>query len=103
MGYDRTKDVELDKEICDFGNTKVHVTLNQYDGGPKKVGLSRENEKDGNWTFSKLGRLTVKEAESVVEAMAEIIKAAGLTETPGEKIEDSKQDVTEENVEDDMF
>lgn len=97
MGYNKELDKTIDEEICDFGNTKVHVALNQYDGGPKKIGLSRENEKDGVWTFSKLGRLTIKEAEKVVEGMAEMLKAAeGNGEEP-------QKEIKEETVEDDMF
>ena len=71
MAYDETLDVVSFKK--DFSNEKTRITvaLYSYNGGPKKIQISRENMVDGEWNFTKLGRLNKEELEKVIPLLIE--------------------------------
>ena len=73
MPYDATLDVASFKELIDFENTRITVGVFSYNGAPKKLQITRENLIDGNWNFTKLGRMTKEEAQAVHPIMMKAI------------------------------
>ena len=74
MPYDATLDVASFKELIDFENTRITVGVFSYNGAPKKLQITRENLIDGNWNFTKLGRMTKEEAQAVHPIMMKAIQ-----------------------------
>lgn len=74
MPFDASLDKELYKTEKDFGNTKIIVSVMSYNEGRPKIQLSRLNKSNDDWTFSKLGRLSVEEANEVFLMIQEAIK-----------------------------
>ncbi len=75
MPYDKELDVKLFTEEIEFEGTKIVVSIMSYNEGTKKLQVSRENQNaEGVWRFSKLGRLTKEEAEKVIPAMQKAIE-----------------------------
>jgi hypothetical protein len=75
MPYDQSLDVVSFKEVLDFQNTRISVGVFSYNGAPKKLQVTRENQIDGAWNFTKLGRLSKEEAQGVVPIMMKAIEA----------------------------
>ena len=70
MPYDKLLDTEVFKETKGFEDTRISVGVFSYNGGEKKLQLSRENlSPDGDWTFTKLGRINKEEAKEIVPIM----------------------------------
>ena len=75
MPYDKGLDIETFKEVKEFGETRITVGVFSYNGGTKKMQVSRENlDANEEWRFAKLGRMTKKEAEEVVPVMMKAIE-----------------------------
>ncbi len=74
MPYDATLDVATFKEVIEFPTTRVTVGVFSYNGAPKKLQLTRENMIDGNWNYTKLGRLTKEEAQAVMPIMVKAVE-----------------------------
>ena len=74
MPYDATLDVASFKELIDFENTRITVGVFSYNGATKKLQITRENLIDGNWNFTKLGRMTKAEAQAVHPIMMKAIQ-----------------------------
>ncbi|MFC1769228.1 hypothetical protein ACFLZX_05685 [Nanoarchaeota archaeon] len=67
MAFDKNLDKELWSETKEFETTKIKVGVFSYNDGEKKIQISRENRnQNGEWSFSKLGRMFKDEAEAVV-------------------------------------
>jgi len=67
MPYDSNLDEQLFSESVDFEDTKISVSVYSYNNGPKKVQITRENkDSQGNFRFTKLGRMSKEEAEAVL-------------------------------------
>jgi hypothetical protein len=75
MPYDATLDVASFKEVIDFQNTRISVGVYSYNGAPKKLQVTRENQIDAQWSFTKLGRMSKEEAQGVVPIMIKAIEA----------------------------
>ena len=75
MPYGQTLDVSSFKEVVDFQNTRITVGVYSYNGAPKKLQVTRENQIDGQWSFTKLGRMSKEEAQGVVPIMIKAIEA----------------------------
>lgn len=75
MPYDKSLDAELFKETKEFDTSRITVGIFSYNGGEKKLQISREN-KDQNeeWRFSKLGRLTKQEAQEVIPILMKAVE-----------------------------
>ena len=73
MPYDASLDVANFKEMIDFETTRLTVGVFSYNGAPKKLQITRENLIDGAWSFTKMGRLSKDEAQSVVPLMMKAI------------------------------
>lgn len=75
MPYDKSLDVELFKEIKEFEETRVSVGVFSYNGGEKKLQVSRENkDQNDDWRFAKLGRMTKDETQEIVPIMGRAIE-----------------------------
>jgi hypothetical protein len=70
-GFDKNLDKEIYGEDASFETTKVRVSVMSYNEGRAKLQLSRENlnPDDGEWRWSKLGRMTKDEVEKVIPLM----------------------------------
>jgi hypothetical protein len=77
MPYDSSLDEQMFSRSFDSGEGRVTVSVYSYNNGPKKLQIVRENkDPEGNFRFTKLGRLTKAEAEGILpliqEAMAQM-------------------------------
>ena len=75
MPYDKSLDVESFKESKEFNDTRISVGIFSYNGGEKKLQISREN-KDQNeeWRFAKLGRMNKQEAKDIVPVLMKAVE-----------------------------
>lgn len=70
MAFDKNLDKELFSETVEMETSRIKVGIYSYNDGEKKLQLSRENRnQDGEWTFSKLGRMFKDEVEAVIPIM----------------------------------
>lgn len=69
--FDASKDKTLaEKTVLDTGNTRLTVSVKQYNGGEIKVSIDRAvKTKAGEWKFSKLRRLAADEVLPVAEGL----------------------------------
>lgn len=74
MPYEKSLDVESFKEAKEFEDTRITVGVFSYNGGEKKLQISREN-KDQNeeWRFAKLGRMNKAEAKEIVPILMKAV------------------------------
>lgn len=76
MPYEKALDVEIFKEVRDFEGTRITVGVFSYNNGPKKLQIGRENQNaSGEWTFSKLGRMTKEETQAIVPVMTKAVES----------------------------
>jgi len=75
-GFDKTLDKEVFGEDAKFETTKVRVSVMSYNENTPKLQLSRENlsNTDGEWKWSKLGRMTKEEVEQVLPIIQKAIE-----------------------------
>ena len=68
MAFDKNLDKELFSESVEFETTKITVSVFSYNEGTPKIQISRQNKNQtsGEFTFSKLGRMTKEEAQAVL-------------------------------------
>ena len=70
MPYDKSLDMEKFKEVKEFTDTRITVAIFSYNDGPKKLQITRENKmSDGEWRFTKMGRLSKAEAQEIIPIM----------------------------------
>ena len=75
MPYDKSLDHESFREIKEFGDTRVSVGVFSYNGGGKKLQVTRENkDQNGEWRFAKLGRMTREEAQEIIPIMTKALE-----------------------------
>ncbi|MEM2115924.1 MAG: hypothetical protein QW524_03070 [Candidatus Woesearchaeota archaeon] len=65
---------DLDKEIWNsekvfYNRTKLIVSVRSYNNATPKIQISRCNKTNSGWSFTKLGRLTKEETESLIEML----------------------------------
>lgn len=76
MPYDKSLDVEIFKDAKEFGDTRITIGVFSYNGGEKKLQLSRENKNQSDeWQFVKLGRLTKNEAKEITPAIIKAVES----------------------------
>ena len=76
MPYDKSLDTETFKEAKDFGDTRITIGVFSYNGGEKKLQLSRENKNQSEeWQFVKLGRLTKAEAQEILPVVKKAVES----------------------------
>lgn len=75
MPYDTSLDEKLFEKYWENDASRVVVSVYSYNKGVKKMQVIRQiKDRDGNFTFAKLGRMTKEEAEGVLPLMQEAIK-----------------------------
>ena len=75
MPYDSSLDKQLFSKSFENDSTKVTVSVYSYNGGVKKLQISRENmDAEGQWRFSKLGRMVKEELEAIMPFLEEASK-----------------------------
>ena len=75
MPYDPSLDEAVFKETKEFEDTRVTVGVFSYNGGEKKLQLSRENiNANEEWRFAKVGRMTKPEVEAVLPIMVKAVE-----------------------------
>lgn len=68
--FDKNLDKELFSESVDFEKSKITVAVFSYNEGTSKMQITRQNKAtNGEFTFTKLGRLTKEELEAVLPLM----------------------------------
>ena len=76
MPYEKTLDVETFKEIREFDGTRITIGVFSYNGGEKKLQVTRENlGSDDEWRFTKLGRLSKDEAKTIIPLMMKAVES----------------------------
>jgi hypothetical protein len=69
-GFDPNLDKEIWSESVTLGINKLKISVMSYNDGAPKLQISRERlNKDGEGTFSKLGRLTLDEVNAIMPLM----------------------------------
>ena len=75
MAFDPNLDKKLFSEAKEWETTRITVSVQQYNEGEKKLQISRENRnKEGEWSFAKLGRMFKDEAEAVLPLIKKAIE-----------------------------
>jgi hypothetical protein len=71
MAFDKTLDKALFSETKEFETSKITVSVMSYNGGTPKLQISRESldPNNGEWRWSKLGRMLKDEVEAVMPLM----------------------------------
>ncbi len=74
MPYDSSLDKQTFTKSYENESTKVTVSVYSYNNGPKKLQISRENrDAEGEWRFSKLGRIMKEEVQAILPFIQEAI------------------------------
>ena len=75
MPFDPSLDKEVFKEIKEFEETRISVGVFSYNNGAKKLQMTRENlSPDGEWRFTKLGRMTKDETREIIPIMMKALE-----------------------------
>ncbi len=75
MPYDSSLDAQVFTRFFENDNGKIAVSVYSYNNGPKKLQIVREvKDRNGEFTFAKLGRLTRDEIEGALPLIQEAIK-----------------------------
>lgn len=75
MPYDKSLDKEIFLETKDFGETRIIVGVYSYNGGEKKLQMTRQNkDRNEEWQFVKLGRVSKSEAQEMVPAIMKAVE-----------------------------
>ena len=74
MPYDKSLDQELYKDAKEFEETRITVGVFSYNGGEKKLQITRENKTpQEEWRFAKLGRVTKSEIQEILPLISAAI------------------------------
>lgn len=74
MPYDSSLDKQLFVKTWETDDVRISVSVYSYNGGQKKLQISRENKNDdGELRFAKLGRLTKDEAQGILPLIQEAV------------------------------
>ena len=74
MPYDNSLDEQLFAKSEDTENGRLTVSIYSYNGGQKKIQISRETkDKQDNLKFAKLGRVSKDEMESLLPILTEAL------------------------------
>lgn len=67
MPYDSNLDELVTSNSWEDEGTRITVSVYSYNNGPKKLQITRENkDANGNFRFTKLGRLAKSEIEAIL-------------------------------------
>lgn len=72
MPYDSSLDEQLFTKEWEEEGEKIIVSVYSYNKGPKKLQITREvKDREGKYTFTKLGRLSKQEIEGIMPLIKE--------------------------------
>ena len=75
MPYDSSLDEQLFSQTWENDTGKIVVSVNLYNKGQKKIQIVREiKDREGNYNFAKLGRLSKNEVEGILPLIQEALK-----------------------------
>lgn len=75
MPYDSSLDVQIFSRFWENDSGKIVVSVYSYNNGLHKIQIVREiKDKNGEYAFAKLGRLTKEDAEGVLPLIQEALK-----------------------------
>lgn len=76
MPYDSSLDEQLFSKAHETETSRLTVSIYSYNNGPKKLQITRESMgPEGEFRFTKLGRMTKEEAGAILPLMQEAIKS----------------------------
>jgi hypothetical protein len=76
MPYKSDLDEQLFSKEWEDDSGKIVVSVHSYNKGAKKLQIVREiKDREGNYTFAKLGRLSKEEIEGILPSIQEAIKS----------------------------
>jgi len=74
MPYDSSLDQKVFSKEWVTDRERLTVSVYSYNNGPKKLQITRENkDKEGNYRFTRLGRLSKEEIGSILPLIQEAI------------------------------
>ena len=74
MPYDGSLDEQLFSNSWEGEGTKITVSVYSYNKGAKKLQITRENQtNEGEYRFTKLGRLAKEETEGILPLIQEAL------------------------------
>ncbi len=75
MPYDSSLDSQMFTKFWENESGKIVVSVYSYNNGPKKIQIVREvKDKNGEYAFAKLGRLTKEDAQGILPLIQEALK-----------------------------
>ena len=76
MPYDSSLDEQLFTKSHETETSRLTVSIYSYNSGPKKLQITRENRgPEGDFRFTKLGRMAKDEVEVVLPLIQEAVKS----------------------------
>ena len=76
MPYDRSLDAQVFTKTWESDTDRISVSVFSYNNGPRKVQIVREiKNREGEYSFTKLGRLSKEEIEGVYPLIKEAMAA----------------------------
>ena len=79
MPYDRSLDERVFSKSWETETQRLTVSVYSYNQGPKKLQINRENKnKEGDFRFAKLGRMTKEEMKSIIPLIQEALNHIDL-------------------------
>ncbi len=76
MPYDSSLDEKVFSKSWENDTTRLSVSVYSYNKGPKKLQITRENKNaEGEFRFTKLGRMAKDETEAVLPFIQEAVTA----------------------------
>jgi len=74
MPYDSSLDEQMFSKSLEMENERLVVSVFSYNNGPKKLQITREiKNREGNFTFVKLGRLSKDELQGILPVVQEAL------------------------------
>ncbi|UCH11820.1 MAG: hypothetical protein JSW18_03050 [Candidatus Omnitrophota bacterium] len=74
MPYDGSLDERVFSKSWETESQRLTVSVYSYNQGPKKLQINRENKnKEGDFRFAKLGRMTKEEMKSILPLIQEAL------------------------------
>lgn len=75
MPYDSNLDEQLFSRFLETDAGKIVVSVCSYNNGPKKLQIAREvKDREGKFTFARLGRLSKDELNGILPIIQEALK-----------------------------
>lgn len=75
MAFDKNLDKELFSKAVEQETTRITVSVMSYNNGAAKLQLSRENrEANGEFRWTKLGRMSKEETQAILPIIQEALK-----------------------------